>query len=106
MTTGKEGSEKMTEMQEMQEIHRRAHAVLVLNAILDEIQRQDSVNEEGYPATRHGVRLGLANAEDELREAYDNWKLYKLSGNYDPVAAELVQCAAVIVRTIREIRNG
>jgi hypothetical protein len=76
-----------------------------------EVARQDRVHPSGYPATRDGVRLGIATGVDELDEALDAWRIDRcrcetpLCGHayWQVTRAEMLQAAAVIVRTIRSI---
>jgi hypothetical protein len=77
----------------------------------DEVTRQDEIHPAGYAATRDGVRLGLATVGDELQEALDAWRPGRCKcrtpecGHHDwsEVRKELLQTAAVIMRTIRSI---
>lgn len=77
----------------------------LLAEVREEAERQDRNHPAGYPATRDGVRLGIATAGDELREAYDEWRQHKndLGNPQDNTRGELLQAAAVILRTIREM---
>jgi hypothetical protein len=96
-----------------------AHGTVAeLDAILVDLQaevhRQDSVHPSGYPATRDGVRLGIATVEDEWREARDAWRAERckcptpLCGHatWQATEVELLQTAAVALRTIRSIREA
>jgi hypothetical protein len=77
-----------------------------------EVERQDRFHPSGYPATRDGVFLGIKTAAHELdREAVDAWSgdrckcATPLCGHADwqNTRGELLQVAAVIMRTIRSI---
>ena len=78
----------------------------------DEIKRQDDIHPAGYPATRDGVFLGITTAVHELQfEAIEAWRDGRCKcstprcGHHDWRATrkELMQAAAVIMRTIRSI---
>lgn len=85
-----------------------------LDEVATEVVRQDRVHPAGWPATRDGIRLGLAAMEDELREALDAWRNGRCKcvvpdcGHHDwsEVAAEAVQVAAVAVGVVRSIRSA
>lgn len=85
----------------------RLRGMSVLDLVAAEVERQDRVHPDGYPATRDGVRLGLATAQDELDEALEAWRKAKrlplTQHEWQAVKDELVQAAAVIVRTLREM---
>ena len=77
-----------------------------------EVERQDRFHPSGYPATRDGVFLGIKTAAHELdREAVDAWSgdrckcSIPLCGHagWRNTRGELLQVAAVIMRTIRSI---
>lgn len=77
-----------------------------------EVNRQDRFHPSGYPATRDGVFLGIKTAEHELTvEAVDAWRGDRcrcetpLCGHatWDKTRAEMLQAAAVLLRTIRSI---
>jgi hypothetical protein len=88
---------------EKEEVRRQELSIQVAREILEEVSRQDITHEAGYPATRDGVRVGLADAQDELNEALQSMLLYKLTRNWGPMREELKQCAAVIISVMREI---
>jgi hypothetical protein len=77
-----------------------------------EVDRQDQFHPVGYPATRDGVFLGIKTAVHELdHEAIDAWRGDRcrcqtpLCGHaeWQNTRAEMLQAAAVILRTIRSI---
>lgn len=74
-----------------------------LDLIRDEIARQNKIHPDGYPATRDGVRFGIATAEDELREALEAWRIDRAAEGWPDTLTELVQAAAVIARTSNAI---
>lgn len=97
---------------------RAEHAVL--RDIGYEMDQQDERHPSGYPADRDGVRLGIAAAEDELREALTAWDLEKrlktrpnqfgtgkpptpFFWKWTKTRAELMQVLGVVARLVREI---
>jgi hypothetical protein len=74
--------------------------------VAHEIERQNAIHPAGCPPTRDGIRLGLAAAQDELREALDAWRSGRckcpdpMCGHHDWTDAriEIIQCAAVLLR--------
>lgn len=78
-----------------------------------EVERQDALHPAGYPVTRDGIRLGLAAAEDEVREARDEWDLHKCRcqeplcdhADWSTVRYEAMQAVAVLVRMVRSINE-
>ncbi len=84
----------------------------VLADLAAEVERQDQFHPSGYPATRDGVFLGIKTAVHELDvEAVGAWRAERcrcatpLCGHAEwrETRAEMLQAAAVIVRTIRSI---
>lgn len=84
----------------------------LLAAIAAEIDRQDRFHPAGYPATRDGVFLGIKTAAHELDiEAIGAWRDDRcrcetpVCGHADwrRTRSELIQAAAVILRTVRSI---
>lgn len=86
----------------------------LLNDLRAEVERQDRYHPSGYPATRDGVRFGIATVIDEAEEARDAWRAERckcatpLCGHakWGDTEAELLQTAAVALRTIRSIREA
>lgn len=68
-----------------------------------EIARQDRIHPAGYPATRDGVRFGIATVADETQEALDAWRAERRIDGWPETRTELFQTAAVIMRLIRSI---
>jgi hypothetical protein len=83
----------------------------VTDDLVAEIGRQDAIHPNGYPATRDGIRLGIAAAEDEVREALDAWRAARCKcstprcahHDWSQVRAEAIQAAAVLLRMARGI---
>jgi hypothetical protein len=87
----------------------------LLADIFQEIGRQDMVHPKGYPAERDGVFLGITTAIHELeREAIDAWRGERCRcqtpncghADWQYTRDELVQAAAIILRTIRSIDDA
>jgi hypothetical protein len=84
----------------------------LLSELGREVVRQDSLHPSGYPATRDGMRLGIASGKDELREARKAWSRGRCKcptpmcdhHDWSAVDEELMQAAAVMLRTVRSIR--
>lgn len=82
-----------------------------LVALTLEIERQRSIHPDGYPATRNGIRLGLACAQDEVLESLDEWRLARCKCNapdcahpdWSNVREEALQAAAVLLRIVTSI---
>jgi hypothetical protein len=77
--------------------------VRLVAELLVEVSTQDFEHQGGYPATRDGVRLGLAAAEDELVEAHDAWRDERRVAGWRATRGELLQVAAVALRVARSI---
>ena len=84
---------------------RQAAEPLVMLDLAAEVNRQDEIHPAGYQATRDGVRLGLATVEDELREALDAHRDERRVEGWSHTYEELLQLAAVAVRTAAAIRS-
>lgn len=84
---------------------------LVISDLIAEVERQDRVHPAGYPATRDGIRLGVAVAQDELDETLGAWREDRCKcptplcdhAKWEATAEEAVQAAAILVRTLRSI---
>jgi hypothetical protein len=68
-----------------------------------EIARQDHIHPAGYPATRDGLRFGIATIEDETREAWEEWRANRKCDGWGDLRGELLQVAAVTMRIIRSL---
>jgi hypothetical protein len=85
-----------------------------LTELVAEIRRQDERHPDGYPATRDGIRLGIAAAEDEVNEALDAWRTDRckcptpLCGHatWEKTRGEALQAAAVLMRLVWSIDEG
>jgi hypothetical protein len=83
----------------------------LLETLGREIQREDQIHPPGYPATRDGIFLGLSTAREELREACKAWRRGRCKcptpgcdhHQWAEVEEELLQVAAVVMRTVRSI---
>jgi hypothetical protein len=78
----------------------------LLDELADEIARQDDIHPAGFPATRDGVRFGICTAVDELDEAKDAWRAERKTSGWSETQTEMMQAAAVILRTLRSIRSS
>jgi hypothetical protein len=87
-----------------------AEPKVLLAQLAAEIERQDRNHPQGYPATRDGILLAIATAEEELREARAAWRAGRptntLSANWIDTGEELLQTAAVIMRAVRSIATA
>lgn len=77
-----------------------------LDLVVAEIGRQDEIHPEGYPATRDGIRLGLATIRDELDEAESAWREERRINGWAATEEELTQIAAVAIRTLRSLTES
>lgn len=70
--------------------------------LIEEIQRQDEKHGP-YQGTILGrSRLALATLEDEVAEAKDAWRSERKAVTWDETRAEVLQVAAVAIRTLRD----
>lgn len=76
-----------------------------VDEIFTELERQDRIHPAGYPCTRDGIRLGLAAAEDEIKEALDEWHIEKKrpAAQFIGTRNEALQAAVVLLRVVRSI---
>jgi hypothetical protein len=87
-------------MIELRELDERVG--LILEAMLDEIERQDEKHGP-FTGTRLGrSRLALAAIEDELDEAYEAWRDERQAPEWILTQGEVIQIAAVAVRALRD----
>jgi hypothetical protein len=79
----------------------------LVGQLLAEVRVQEEFHPAGFPPDRNGIRAGIAAVEDETREALESWHLGKRHESdperWNPVRAELLQVAAVALRTIRDL---
>ncbi len=76
-----------------------------------EIERQNTTHPSGYPATRDGIRLGLACAQDELEETLAAWRADRCKcpaprcdhAEWEHTFEEAIQTAAVLMRLAASI---
>ena len=79
----------------------------LLVELVHEVARQDEAHPAGFPATRDGVFHGISTAIWELqREALDAWQLEKRHALWRDTRMEMLQAAAVIMRTLRSITEA
>jgi hypothetical protein len=78
-----------------------------LASLILEIGRQDGQHPGCFPATRDGLRLALAAAQDELDESRESWRDGRprpgRDADWTACRTELVQLAAVALRAARSI---
>jgi hypothetical protein len=78
-----------------------------LASLMLEIARQDNLHPADFPATRDGLRLALAAAQDELDERCESWRNGRprpgQDADWTACRIELVQLAAVALRAVRAI---
>jgi hypothetical protein len=75
----------------------------ILDDLRAEIERQDQKHGPYERQSRLGVsRLALATLEDEVAEAKDAWRDERRAPTWDHTREEVLQVAAVAVRTIRD----
>lgn len=78
----------------------------LLDELVAEIARQDQSHPAGFPATRDGVFHGINTAIWELeREALDAWQQEKRDAEWRDTRMEMIQAAAVIMRTVRSVTD-
>lgn len=91
------------------------HLSSVVVMVLAEVKRQDEIHGDGFPATRDGLRLGLAAMQDELDEARDAWRIDRRGAGHCPwinsggdhsTEVELTQAVAVGLRMLRSIHDS
>lgn len=86
----------------------------VVGEVVREMARQDEIHPDGYPATRDGIFLAIKTASHELEhEAINAWRAGRCKcptpqcdhHEWSDVAEEMVQAAAVLLRSVRAIRE-
>lgn len=83
----------------------------IIMEVAAELLRQDSIHPDGFPASRDGIRLALATADDELREALDAWRDGRCKcptprcahHNWNDARGEMIQAVAVLLRSLVSI---
>lgn len=80
--------------------------VTLADLIASEVARQDEIHPAGYPATRDGVRMGLATIQDELDEALAAWRDERREPHWTETEAEVLQVAGVAARLLRSMRES
>lgn len=82
----------------------------LVGQLLAEITRQDARHPDGFPPDRNGIRAGIAALEDETREALEAWHSEKKPPEgrlprfqWTHTRDELLQAAAVAIRTLRDL---
>lgn len=74
-----------------------------------EVARQDEIHPPGFPATRDGLRLGLAAMQDELDETLTAWRTDRRVISVCPwllhTEEELLQTVAIGIRMLRTIHE-
>jgi hypothetical protein len=82
-------------------------AAQLLADLAAEIERQDRIHPAGFAPTRDGIFLGICTAQvAELNEALDAWRAERKIEGWPETETELMQAAAVILRTVRSIREA
>lgn len=70
--------------------------------LIEEIERQDEKHGP-YQGTILGrSRLALATLEDEVAEAREAWREERKAHDWNATRAEVLQVAAVAIRTLRD----
>ena len=72
----------------------------ILAAVVAEIKWQDQVSTN-IPRTRDEVRLAIASLQDEVREVWEAWHLWKRQPDWSAVRDEAIQTAALAYRLAR-----
>lgn len=71
-------------------------------ALMGEIERQDAKHGPYQGTTLGRSRLALATLEDEVAEAVEAWRDERQALSWDETRAEVLQVAAVAIRTLRD----
>lgn len=74
-------------------------------SIRREVERQRHIHPDGFPATRDGVRLGLASIEDETREALLAWDTGKRDDFWNDTEYEVLQIVGNAIRLYESLRQ-
>jgi hypothetical protein len=70
--------------------------------LMEEITRQDEKHGPYQGTTLGRSRLALATLEDEVAEALEAWRGERKALNWDETRTEVLQVAAVAIRTLRD----
>lgn len=70
--------------------------------LIEEIERQDAKHGRYEGTTLGRSRLALATLEDEVAEALEAWRCERRSPMWEDTRAEVLQVAAVAIRTLRD----
>ena len=71
-------------------------------SLIQEVDRQDEKHGPYEGTTLGRSRLALATLEDEVAEALEAWRSERKALNWDDTRAEVLQVAAVAIRTLRD----
>ena len=74
----------------------------LMYALMEEIERQDKKHGPYQGTTLGRSRLALATLEDEVTEALEAWRGERKALTWDETRAEVLQVAAVAMRTLRD----
>lgn len=75
----------------------------LIYALMEEVERQDRKHGPFSSRTILGrSRLALACLEDEVEEAKQAWRDERKAAHWDETRAEVLQVAAVAIRTLRD----
>lgn len=74
----------------------------LIYALLEEITRQDEKHGPYQGTTLGRSRLAIATLEDEVAESLEAWRGERESLNWDNTRKEVLQVAAVAIRTLRD----
>jgi hypothetical protein len=70
--------------------------------LFEEIDRQDRKHGPYQGTTLGRSRLALATLEDEVEESLEAWRSERKSPTWDKTRTEVLQVAAVAIRTLRD----
>jgi hypothetical protein len=74
----------------------------VIYALIEEVDRQDAKHGPFEGTTLGRSRLAIACLEDEVEEAREAWRSERKALTWDETRAEVLQVAAVAIRTLRD----
>lgn len=70
--------------------------------LMAEVERQDAKHGPFEGTVLGRSRLAIACLEDEIREVREAWRSERKSLDWDETRAEVMQVAAVAIRTLRD----